>query len=157
MNCFGGRSLVFGVRWAAHQSGGFLRGSGKDYWAFRRLHMVSHSPSDQRGTRLSPHLTPRACDFTGISTQSCLISPSTLFLLMAISDTNACKLACTRTHTGTRSHLLTKKHAKLPRQINQAEQIIHLTLNSFLESVTFNRNCATFMRILLLTVSLSKR
>lgn len=48
--------------------------------------MVSHSLSDQRGTRLSPHLTPGARDFTGISTQSCLISPSTLFLLMAILD-----------------------------------------------------------------------
>ncbi len=85
MNCFRGRSPVFAVRWAAHQSGGLLCGSGRDYWAFRRIHKVSHSPSDQRGTRLSPHLTPRACDFTGISSQSCLISPSTLLLLMAIS------------------------------------------------------------------------
>lgn len=95
MNCFRGRSLVFAVRGAAHQSDGLLFGSGRDYWAFRQLHMVSHSPSDQRGTRLSPHLTPGARDFTGISTQSCLISPSTLFLLMAISNMNAHTLALT--------------------------------------------------------------
>lgn len=75
MNCFRGRSLLFAVRGAAHQSGGLLCSSGRDYWAFRRLHTVSHSPSDQRGTRISPHLTPGAHDFTGISTQSRLISP----------------------------------------------------------------------------------
>lgn len=103
MNCWG-RSLVFAVRGAAHQSGGLLCGSGRDYWAFRRLHTVSHSPSDQRGTRLSPHLTPWARDFTGISTQSCLISPSTLFPLMAISNMNA----HTHTHTGT--HTLVHRH-----------------------------------------------
>lgn len=82
-----GRSLVFAVRGAAHQSGGLLCGSGRDYWAFRRLHMVSHSPSDQRGTGLSPHLTPWARDFTGISTQSCLISPSTLYVYWWPSST----------------------------------------------------------------------
>lgn len=95
---------MFAVRGAAYQSDGLLFSSGRDYWAFRRLHTVSHSPSDQKGTRLSPHLTLGAHDFTGISTQSCLISPSTLFLLMAISNMN--------THWHLLAHTETQQNAK---------------------------------------------
>lgn len=106
---------MFAAGWAAHQSGGFLRGSARDYWAFRRLRSLSRGRSDQRATPLSPLLIPTTCDFTGISAQSCLISPSTLSI-----DGHQ-----THTHTHTRRHVYilaqkgktTKMLQRLTRQL----------------------------------------